>query len=83
MQKGKSEMKEPKYKVGDWVKLHAITAKTTEQTYHVLVIYTETCEDGTQITYRLRKHNREEGITGTVTTVAEMEIEAQVGSTKD
>ena len=75
-------MIEPKYKISDWVKLHGITPKALEMTYHVLSIYTETCEDGTQITYRLRKHNREEGITGTVTTVAEMEIEAQVGSTK-
>lgn len=74
-------MAEPKYKVGDWVKLHGITAATSEMTFHVLSMSIDICEGGAQISYRLRKHDRE-GITGTITTVHEMEIEAQVGVNK-
>jgi len=76
-------MKEPKYKIGDWVKLHAITAKGSTMTYHVINIYIDICESGSQVKYQLREHDREKGITGRLIGVAEMEIEAQVGTTAD
>ena len=74
-------MKEPKYKISDWVKLHAITLKGSEMTYHIIEIHIDICEGGTQISYRLSEHSREKGITGRALIVAEMQISAQVGST--
>ncbi len=74
-------MKEPKYKVGDWVKLHAITPKGAEMTYHVTNIRIEICEGGTQIFYRMSEHHRDSGMTGRGIDLPEMKINTSIGST--
>jgi len=74
-------MVEPKYKIGDWVKLHAITPKGLDRTYHVLGITIDICEAGVQVTYKVSEHSREQGITGRVLVLPEMQIDAFVGTT--
>ena len=73
-------MKNPKYKVHDWVKLHAMSLTASAMTYLVTGVYTETYEGGSQVSYRLRGHSGK-GVASTTFLVAEMEIEAQIGTT--